>query len=326
MPASSISIVVPCHNEEGNIEALYARLRQVLRDCDYEIIFVNDGSTDRSLDCIKALRQRDGRVKYISFLTNYGHQKALLAGLRACHGDRVVSMDADLQHPPEAIPSFIEAQHVSGADIVTGRRRQAQTGLFKNLLSNGFYTVLARLTKVSIPRGTSDFRLYTRKAVDLLCSLREQEPFLRGMIPNLKLQDVSVDYDLGRRYQGVPAYTFKKSAKMAIQALVRFSDFPVRAGFCLGVLGTIFSLGEAARYVYYRLFTNELVSGQAEAIVFLALTSSCILCLLSLLCKLSQQILDHLREQPVYVVWEQEVEAGESVAGGERMKTLRDAA
>jgi glycosyltransferase involved in cell wall biosynthesis len=313
-----ISIVVPCHNEEQNIAPLYARLRRVLENDDFEIIFVDDGSTDATLERIRSLRLADPRVRFVSFLTNYGHQKALMAGLRACRYDLAVSMDGDLQHPPEYIPVFVARQQSTGADIVMGRRENPQKGLLKNVLSEGFASLFSRVTGVPLLPGVSDFRLYTRKSLDLLCAMKEREPFLRGMISHLRLRSAVVDYEMGPRQQGVPAYTIGKSARMASCALLRFSDFPVRAAIFVGLAAGLFSVAEAIHFTYARLLTDTVVPGQAELMVFLGVLCSVILLLLSLLCHHTRQILDYLRNQPAYIVREETAEQAESTGQRER--------
>jgi glycosyltransferase involved in cell wall biosynthesis len=307
-----LSIVVPCHNEEPNIAPLYARLRRVLENDDFEIIFVDDGSTDGSLERIRSLRKADPRVRFVSFLTNYGHQNALMAGLRACRYDLAVSMDGDLQHPPEYIPAFVAQQKSSGAEIVMGRRKNPQKGLLKNWFSEGFSALFSRTTGVPLLSGVSDFRLYTRKSLDLLSATKDRDPFLRGMISHLKLPSTVVDYEMEDRQRGVPTYTVRKSARMAFQALLRFSNFPVRAAIFLGLTVGTFSVGEAIHFIWARLFTDTVVRGQAELMVLLGVLGSVILLLLSLLCHHTRQILDYLRNEPAYVIREETAVAAES--------------
>ena len=302
------TIVVPCLNEEGNIEEIYQRVKNVMEPFNFELLFVNDGSTDKTLECIKTIRLKDRRVKFLSFLTNYGHQRALFAGLHFSRHEFVITMDADLQHPPEFIPELIMAQQNTNAHVVAGRRRGSQKGFLKNFFSETFYRIFEWATGYNLKPGLSDFRLYTRKAVDILCSIREQEPFLRGMTSSLKLKVSMLHYDVQDRYSGVSSYSFEKSLRMAITALFRFSDFPVKLGLLFGILGILLSLAQAFHYLYLRFFTNELIPGQADLMVFLGLISSAILVQLSLLVRLNLNIMDAQRCQPGYIIDEKGID------------------
>jgi polyisoprenyl-phosphate glycosyltransferase len=297
------TIVIPCHNEEENIENLYEQIKNAMEyKYDFNILFVNDGSSDRTIDKIRMLHNIDPRVKHISFLSNYGHQKALFAGLRLCKHEFAITMDADLQHPPEFIPDLIEKQKQTNAQIVSGCRRGGQAGFFKNFFSETFYRVFAKVCGIDLQAGISDFRLYTREALDIICAIEERDPFLRGMIANLRLRTEVIEYDLQERSHGIPSYTFLKSFRMAYSALIRFSKFPIRIGIIIGLCGVLLSIGEAVHYLYLRLFTDQLVPGQADLMVFLGLISSMILLLLSLLLKISMEIMNSQRKEPIYII------------------------
>jgi dolichol-phosphate mannosyltransferase len=303
------SLVIACYNEEHNVVPLHSAICEVIGDDpDWELLFVDDGSVDATLDRIKEVRSRDGRVRYISLLRNYGHQKALLAGLHHCVSDVAITMDADLQHPPRYIPKFMESQRETRAHVVVGRRVGRQRGLLKELFSRTFYKVFSWLTDVTVIPGASDFRLYTQRALEVLRLVREREPFLRGMVPSLGLPLTILDYELDPRHGDSPSYSFRKSARMGLGALLRFSDVPVKIGFLVGTLGILLSSAQAIHYLYLRLFTEKLVPGQADLMVFLGLISSIMILLLSLLIRMVRESHDYLRRQPVYLVAEMELE------------------
>jgi polyisoprenyl-phosphate glycosyltransferase len=174
----------------------------------------------------------------------------------------------------------------------------------KPLFSRLFYTCFWLFTGIHVQPNTSDFRLVSRKVIDILCSIRESDPFLRGIIARLKLSTRIVEYDLGVRREGLPSYTFMKSLRMAFSSLIRFSGLPYRIGLILGFMGIVLSLLEAVHYIYLRLFTNVLVPGQADLMVFLGLVSSLILVILSLLFKVVTQIRTELAGDPAYVIAE----------------------
>ena len=306
----SYTIVVPCYNEQDNILSLYERIVAVLANrVDFIILFVNDGSKDHTLERIKVLHAKDSkRVKYISLLKNCGHQKALLAGLCACRTPFAITMDADLQHPPEYIPDMINRQLKTAAHMITGKRIGRQKGIVKNFSSGFFYRFFSRITGISIEPGMSDFRLYNRRALDIISSLKEREPFLRGMLPNLGFRSEIIEYTLEERSQGLPAYTLTSSLKMGIRALLRFSKAPSKAGMYTGIAGIAISLAEALHYLYLRIFTNQLIPGQADLMVFLGLLGSMILLQLSLLLRMAMQMMDALQAQPIYIIEESKLD------------------
>lgn len=302
-----LSLVIPCHDEEDNIEKIYAAiLESIPPACSFEMIFIDDGSTDRSLERLKKLHLADARVGYRSMLTNYGHQQALLAGLASAKGKFVLTLDGDLQHPPKYISAFLELQAASGADVVSARRHGKQNGFLKNLFSRGYYLTASLLADKPATPGVSDFRLFTRRAVNLICSLNERYPFIRGMVKELRLREAVLDYEPASREQGTPSYTFWKSLSLAVQTLLRQTHRPVSAGLFLGAVGILLSLGQAVHYFVLRVFTNQLVPGQADVMVLLGVSSGFILILLALVLHHLSLIVEHLHNWPTYVVKEEE--------------------
>ena len=192
----TLSIVIPSFNEEGNIKKLYDRLILNLKKTKYnfEIIFVDDGSTDGTLNQIKKLSSKSKWIKYISFSKNFGHQKALKAGLDFANGEAVISLDADLQHPPELIPTMIENWE-NGFDIVfTIRKDTEDTSLFKKITAQFFYKIMNRLSGLNISQGAADFRLLDRKVVNVIRDMQEDNLFIRGMIPWLGFNQIGNEY------------------------------------------------------------------------------------------------------------------------------------
>lgn len=304
----NLSIIVPCYNEESNVEPLYQAILDVIGDNeDYQIVFVDDGSKDNTLKRIKTLREKDHRVRYMSFQTNYGHQIALIAGLRSCTSDLLITMDADLQHPPSYIPLMIEKYKTTGAEVVVGRRKEPQKGFFKNFFSKFFYMTFSMFTNLRLIPGVSDFCLYSRRAADVICDIREREPFLRGIIQNLRFKVAVIDYDLGSRNSGQAVYSFSKSMRMALNAFIRYSSFYINFAFFLAAMGIILSIAMAAQYIYQKIFSETLPPGQADLMVFLSFISSLILFILAIICKYLLQIQDYLRQQPIYLIAEMEL-------------------
>ena len=299
------TIIIPCHNEERNIDPLHEAICKVVgSDESWRFLFVDDGSKDGTLDRIKELRQTDPRVDYLSLLTNYGHQKALLAGLRHCETDFALTMDADLQHPPSSIPDFLAEHERTGAQVIVAHRRGRQGGFVKHLCSRLFYRAFAAITGVAIIPNASDFTLYDRTAIDVLSQVDEREPFFRGLIPSFGLSTSVIAYDLGPRLHEQPSYSFRRSAGLGARAFLRFSDAPAKLGFALGIFGVVLSSAQGMHYLYLRLFTDQLIPGQADLMVFLSLIASMILLMLSLILRSIGEVNETLRGQPVYVVTE----------------------
>lgn len=314
-----LSVVIPCHDEEGNVEPLYQALVAALDpSVELEMLFVDDGSRDATLERVRALRARDPRVRYIRLMTNYGHQIALVAGLRHARGDLVATLDADLQHPPRYLPMMIAALESSGAHVVIARRITRQRGLVKHHLSRLFYHLFRSATGLRIIEGASDFRLCTRLAVDVICGVDERHPFLRASVPSLRLPTAVIEYQADTRASGEPSYSVTTSLRLGLRALLRFSDLPVRAGLAVGSLGLLISVALAAHYLFLRLFTDRLVPGQADLMVFLGFISSVLILMLALLLDLAAQTHTYLRRQPLFLVAGTEEEDERGAADGVR--------
>lgn len=237
-----ISIVVPMYFEEEVAEECYRRLTlaAVENNLKYELIFVNDGSTDRTLEILERLARKDKHVKIISFSRNFGHQIAVTAGINRAKGDAVVVIDADLQDPPELIPRMVMLWK-NGYDVVYAKRRKREGETwFKLVTAKLFYRILNRLTNVKVPFDTGDFRLIDRKVVDALNKMPEQNRFVRGMVSWAGFRQIPVEYDRNERYAGETKYPLKKMIKFALDGIFSFSSKPLKLVEYMGVL-TVFT-------------------------------------------------------------------------------------
>ncbi len=230
-----LSIVIPCYNEAPNIPFLHERVAAACADLDYELIFVNDGSADGTADAVKSLQKGNPRVHLISFVKNFGAQAASRAGLRFARGKFIVTMDADLQHPPEIIPSMVR-KAAEGFDIVLMARDRTHFGLLKSLFSRLFYSLLSVVSGVKLDHRISEFRLVSRKVQRVLNMMPERNLFVRGLLPNMGFPHTVLAYSLGKRHAGKPAYTFRKLLSLAVDAIFAFSILPIRALFVAGLL------------------------------------------------------------------------------------------
>lgn len=240
-----ISIVVPVLDEEGCIDELARRIGEALsaEKLRVEILFVDDGSRDRTPERIAALHEGDPRIKGIRFTRSFGHQAALIAGLQHATGDAVVTMDGDLQHPPEFLPTLIEAWR-EGVDVVNSvrRTRAGSRGGLKEGTSRLFYRVMATFTSVNVTPAAADFRLMDRRVVDAFNSLEERFVFMRGLVPWLGFSEAHYDYEVGTRFAGDSKFRLWRMLRLALDGIFSFSVLPLRLIAILGLLTTLFGV------------------------------------------------------------------------------------
>jgi dolichol-phosphate mannosyltransferase len=234
-----LSVVVPCYNEKGAIKELYRRVTKVCRnlvDGNYELILVNDGSSDETWPILQQLADRDDRVVAIDLSRNHGHQLALSAGLSLARGERILVIDADLQDPPELLPQMMQLMD-EGADVVYGQRlaREGETW-FKRVSARVFYRLLLRLTDVPIPLDTGDFRLMSRRVLDTLLAMPECQRFIRGMVAWIGFRQVPLHYYRDKRFAGETKYPLHKMLTFAVDAITGFSILPLRISLYLASL------------------------------------------------------------------------------------------
>ncbi|QUW03892.1 glycosyltransferase family 2 protein [Chloracidobacterium validum] len=301
-----ISIVAPCFNEADGLMAFHAALSAAIADLPYdvEIIYVDDGSTDATPQVLDALRKQDRRVKTLVFSRNFGHQAALLAGLDAARGDAVITLDSDLQHPPERIPELIRAWE-QGADIVyTVRRETDGVPLSKRLTSRLFYWLMNRASVTPIVPGAADFRLMDRVAVDSFCALRETHRFNRGLVSWLGFRATAIEFDAPARFAGESKYSFTRMLRFAVDGLVSFSVWPLRAAMLLGFGMAAF----AALYIVYALYVffvlRWTVPGWTSTLVTVLLIGGVQLLSVGLVGEYVGKIYEEVKRRPLYVVRE----------------------
>src|SRR5689334_21038958 len=248
-----LSIVVPCFNEEACLGELHRRLSAAARDAagdDYELVLVNDGSRDASWPAMRAMAAEDSHVVAVNLSRNHGHQLALTAGLDLCRGDTILIIDADLQDPPELLPSMLAAMREADADVVYGvRKSRAGETAFKRATAHGFYRLLSRATEVDIPLDAGDFRLMSRRALDALLAMPEQARFIRGMVAWIGFKQVPFPYDRHERHAGESKYPLGKMIRFALDAITGFSTAPLRFASHVGLVLT----GASALLVLYIL-------------------------------------------------------------------------
>ena len=263
-----ISIVIPAYNEQDNIVVIIERIEKVFSALayDFEIVLVDDGSTDHTISILKEMAAIKSNIFYVEFSKNFGHQHALKAGLDSAKGDCVISLDADLQHPPELLLEMIRKWE-EGFEVVYTRRIEDKNLSFKKrITSRYFYKLLNILSDIEIEPGTADFRLLDRKVVDVFKQFHENEPFIRGLIKWLGFKQFALDYIPDKRFSGSSKYNLKKMRRLAIQGVTSFSikplHFAVYLGFCFSLLSVLY-----IPYVIHAFFVGDQVSGWASTIM-----------------------------------------------------------
>lgn len=307
-----ISIVVPACNEADNVAELHSRLCSVLAaSADlWELVFVDDGSRDATWARIGALAAADGRVRGIRLSRNFGHQNALLAGLTAARGEAVISMDADLQHPPEVVPRLIDKWR-EGFAIVHGIRRDpAFVSPWKKLTSNLYYRLFSYLSGVDIEPGAADFRLLDRQVLREILAFREEGLFLRGLVHWIGYDSASVEFDCGERFAGKTAYTPRKMLSLAWHGISSFSLVPLRLAIMVGLIVSTLAFLGVGYAILGKWLDNSVIPGWASTIVIVSLPFSVLFAFLAILAEYVGRIVVEVRGRPRFIVRETTLPAG----------------
>ena len=309
---SLVSVVVPAFNEEGNLPHLYERVRHVLESAGwmFELIVVDDGSADRTLAVIKDLERRDTRVHHVSLTRNFGHQAALLAGMAHSRGDVMVSMDSDLQHPPELIPRML-GLWLGGYEVVhTVKPADVSAGLFRWAISRVFYRLFVMLSGIRIGFGQSDFRLLDARVVREICRIPEYHKFLRGLVSWMGFRQVSIEYEVAPRYAGRPTYSLSRRLRFHVDAILSFSIIPLRLCTILGLLVCVpaglygvlaLTLG---LYGFFTGYPSWIVPGWASLAIFVTFLGGIQLIGIGMLGEYLGRVFEQIKGRPPYLVRE----------------------
>lgn len=300
-----LSVVVPIFNEEPNIAELHRRLMAVLSLLEkYEVIFVDDGSTDRTLSLIKKLSEENRKIKYLSFSRNFGHQNALRAGLAYTSGDCVISMDGDLQHPPELILKLVEKWQEGYRIVYTIRNDSQKLSFLKRHTANLFYAIMTKLSDVNIPRGAADFRLLDKEIVEIILKIEENTFFLRGLVAWLGFEQFAIKYEPEVRFAGKTKYSLKKMISFAISGITSFSVKPLRlatvAGFVIAVLAFFYALYA----LYVKIFTDSALSGWTSVLVSILFLSGIQLLTFGIMGEYVGKLFMQAKGRPSYIIKE----------------------
>jgi len=300
-----ISVIIPIYYEEDNIYPLYNRLVKVLKEdmaLDYEIIFVNDGSKDNSVNIIEKLIIKDQSVRLIDFSRNFGHQIAVTAGIDQSNGRVVVLIDADLQDPPELIEEMYQ-KYLEGYDVVYAKRKdRIGESFFKKFTAKMFYKLLNLITEINIPLDTGDFRLMSSRVVDQLKKMPEKNRFIRGMVTWIGFEQTYIEYDRDKRYSGETGYSLMKMTNFSLDGITSFSTFPLKIATIMGSIISVISFIYILNIVYLKFFTNSTVPGWSSLMVSTLFLGGFILLTLGIMGEYIARIYKELKRRPHYII------------------------
>lgn len=301
------SIVLPAYNEKDCLEAVHRRLTETLAAVGetYEILFVDDGSSDDSYDRIRELSRVDPHVRGLRLSRNFGHQAALTAGIENALGKAVITMDADLQHPPEILPQLIDKWREGFEVVYTVREETAGAGVRKNLTSALFYWIINSLSPLRIVPGAADFRLLDRKAVEALKRMPEQTRFFRGLIPWIGFKQFEVRFTAPERFAGQTKYSFRKMLRFALHGILSQSAIPLRLATVMGAVVVLIGIVYGA-YVVWTFFTRPpgYQQGWASIVLFILLIGGTQIFFMGIIGEYLARIFDEVKNRPLYLISE----------------------
>lgn len=302
-----VSVVIPMYYEQEVAEVCYKRVKKVLDELkekyEHEIIFINDGSKDKTLEILQDIAKVDKNVKIISFSRNFGHQAAVTAGLKYVTGDAIIIIDADLQDPPELIPDMIEKWE-QGYEVIYGKRKKRNgESAFKLLTAKAFYTTLNKLSDVDIPGDTGDFRLVDKKVVDVINSLPEHNKFLRGLFSWVGFEQYEYEYERKERYAGKTKYPLKKMLKLASDGIIGFSIKPIKVIGGFGITFVIVSIVILLYFILSKIFGwTNMVKGWTSIMFATTFVGGIVLLSLWIIGEYLVRIYDEAKQRPQYII------------------------
>ncbi|MEM9918843.1 MAG: glycosyltransferase family 2 protein [Bacteroidota bacterium] len=304
-----ISVVIPVYNEEANIDLLYQRLSGILKDLtsQYELLFVNDGSSDRSIQLIKALSQKDPAVKFLDFSRNFGHQIAVTAGLDYTSGQAVVIIDADLQDPPELIADMYRKMK-EGFEVVYAKRKTRKGESWLKLwTARTFYRILSKITSISIPVDTGDFRMIDRKIVEILRKMPEKNKYLRGQISWIGFRQTYVEYERQERHGGETGYTYRKMIQFALDGITAYSDLPLKIVTYFGIIVSAFAFVVTIYAFYARFILRDYEPGWTSLILSVLFIGGIQMIAIGIIGEYLSRMNHNIRNRPLYIVNESNI-------------------
>lgn len=300
------SLVIPLYNEEEVIHECIKRVTNVMHnnEFDYEIIFVNDGSSDSTEEIVKQYCDKDKHLKLISFSRNFGHQTAISAGMDNAEGDAIIVMDADLQDPPEVVLKLIE-KYEEGFDVVYAiRSKRKGESFFKKITAKMFYRFLKNMCEVDIPVDTGDFRLISRQVCDVLKGLTERNRYVRGLVSWVGFKQTGIYYERDERFAGETKYPLKKMMKLSMDGITSFSTKPLKMSKWAGVILALLALIYALVIVIQKIMGIEMQAGWASTVIVILFIGSIQLIMLGIVGDYLARMFDESKNRPLYIIKE----------------------
>ena len=300
----TVSIVVPVYNEEDNLREFHKRIIEVMSQepYDYKIVFVNDGSSDGSAVVLSELAKEDDHVEAYLLSRNYGHQMALTCGLDNAEGDAIVTMDGDMQHPPEIVPQLLRLWEQGNEIVITKRLATEDAGFFKNITSATYYKLINAMSKVEITPGGSDFRLMDRIAVDAFKQYRERARFIRGLVNTLGFKVAEVEFVAPPRFAGQSKFNLRKMLHFALDGITAFSNLPLRWAFYTGLIMGLISMALLGHVLYEKFVDEDIVPGWTTTMVSILFLGGIQLVGIGILGEYIGRIFEEIKHRPLYLV------------------------
>ena len=300
------SVVVPAYNEEEVIEESYKRLTAVMEKLGepYELIFIDDGSRDKTAEKLARICESDTNVKLMRFSRNFGHMPAITAGMDYARGNAIMIIDADLQDPPELFPEMIEKWR-EGYQVVYGKRAKREgESAFKKLSAGIYYRFLRRMTEVDVPVDTGEFRLIDRKVCDAMKRIKEKNRYMRGLVSWVGFKQTAVEYNREKRFAGVTKYPFTKMVRLAMNGITSFSYKPLKIATHMGFFISALSFLYLLHVLYLWLFTDATIAGWTSTVAMVSFTQGIVLMVLGLMGEYIGRIFEEIKDRPIYIVKE----------------------
>jgi glycosyltransferase involved in cell wall biosynthesis len=301
---SSVSVIVPAFNEAEVLPEFHRRLMSVLDalDREFEVLYINDGSTDDTLDILVGFAEATRNVGVIDFSRNFGKEVAVTAGLEYASGDAVVVIDADLQDPPELIPEMVALWEQGGDVVYARRRRRLGEALIKRITAKLFYLVIRRVSSTRIPEDTGDFRLLSRRAVDALNRLPEQHRFMKGLFSWIGFRQVAIEYDRDPRFAGETKWNYWRLWNFALEGITSFSAVPLKLASYVGLIAALFGFSYAGWIIFKTLMYGDPVAGYPSLMVVILCMGGIQLLGIGILGEYLARTFDETKHRPLYLV------------------------
>lgn len=307
-----ITIIIPSFNEELSIKLIYAELKKLenpLNHYELEYLFVNDGSTDSTIEIIKEISLTEKSVKYIDLSRNFGKEAAMLAGFDHAIGDAVITIDADLQHPPETILEMVKLWENGYDDVAATRIEYSNESFFKRKFSIYFYKILSSISETQVQRNTGDFRLLDRKCIEAIKELRESNRYTKGLYNWIGFKKITIGYNQKERIAGITKWSFFKLLNLAINGITSFSVFPLRIAAIIGFVVSLFSFLYAVYFVVKTAFLGESIQGFPTIIVSILLFGGLQLLFIGVLGEYLGKVFIEVKKRPQYIINESNIES-----------------